>query len=152
MKALNPYLNFNGKTEEVFTFYKSIFGGEFAMLMRFKDVPSDVQMDGCVDGEPDKDESNLIMHVALPIGNNVLMGSDVPGHMPAAVSGNSITLSINVESKEEADRVYAALAEGGDAMMPMDIMFWGDYFGMLKDKYDIQWMVNYSQGHQPPRE
>jgi PhnB protein len=152
MKALNPYLNFNGNTEEVFTFYKGIFGGEFAMLMRFKDVPADVPMDGCIDGEPAKDESNLIMHVALPIGNNVLMGSDVPGHMSAATNGTGITLSLSVESKEEADRVYAALAEGGIAMMPMADQFWGDYFGMLKDKYDIQWMVNHSAGHQPPRE
>ena len=152
MKALNPYLNFNGNTEEVFNFYKSVFGGEFAMLMRFKDVPSDVPMDGCIDGEPAKDESNLIMHVALPIGNNVLMGSDVPGHMQAATSGTGITLSISVESKEEADRVFAELSAGGNPMMPMDTMFLGDYFGMLTDKFGIQWMVSYSEGHQPPGE
>lgn len=152
MKALNPYLNFNGNTEEVFNFYKSVFGGEFAMLMRFKDIPADVPMDGCVDGEPAKDESNLIMHIALPIGNNVLMASDVPSHMAQVTTGTNTSLSINVESREEADRVFAGLSAGGNITMPMDTMFWGDYFGMLTDKFGIQWMVNYSEGHQPPAE
>lgn len=152
MKALNPYLNFNGNTEEVFNFYKSVFGGEFAMLMRFSDVPADVQFDGCVEGEPSKDESNLIMHIALPIGNNVLMGSDVPSHMPPVTTGTNTSLSVNVESREEADRVFAGLSSGGSVQMPMDTMFWGDYFGMLTDKFGIQWMVNFSTGHQPPRE
>ena len=152
MKALNPYLNFNGNAEEVFNFYKSVFGGEFAMLMRFKDVPADVPMDGCVEGEPARDEGNLIMHIALPIGNNVLMASDVPSHMGQVTTGTNINLSINVESKEEADRVFAGLSAGGSIQMPMDNMFWGDYFGMLTDKYGIQWMVNYSTGYQPPRE
>lgn len=152
MKAINPYLNFNGNTEEVFNFYKSVFGGEFAMLMRFKDVPADVPMDGCVDGEPAQDESNLIMHIALPIGNNVLMASDVPSHMSKVTTGTNTSLSINVESKEEADRVFAGLSAGGSVQMPMDTMFWGDYFGMLTDKFGIQWMVNFSEGHQPPRE
>lgn len=152
MKALNPYLNFNGNTEEAFNFYKSVLGGEFATLMRFKDVPADVPMDGCVEGEPGKDESNLIMHVALPIGNNVLMGSDVPSHIPQAVTGSNTSLSINVESREEADRVFAGLSEGGSITMPLGDMFWGDYFGMLTDKFGIQWMVNHSTGHQPPRD
>lgn len=152
MKALNPYLNFNGNTEEVFTFYKSVFGGEFAMFMRFNDVPADVPMDGCIDGEPAKDEGNLIMHIALPIGSNVLMGSDIPGHMPGATAGTNTSLSIHVESKEEADRVFAGLSAGGSVQMPLDTMFWGDYFGMLTDKFGIQWMVNHSEGHQPPRD
>ncbi|MFP9112692.1 VOC family protein [Flavobacterium sp. RHBU_3] len=152
MKALNPYLNFNGSTEEAFNFYKSVFGGEFAMLMRFKDIPADVPMDGCVEGEPAKDESNLIMHVSLPIGNNVLMGSDVPSHMPQVATGTNTSLSIHVESREEADRVFAGLSAGGSVTMPLGDMFWGDYFGMLVDKFGIQWMVNHSTGHQPPRE
>lgn len=154
MKALNPYLNFNGNAEEVFTFYKSIFGGEFAMLMRFKDIPADVPMDngGCIDGEPAKNEDNLIMHIALPIGNNVLMASDVPAQMGQVTAGTNTSLSISVESKEEADRVFAGLSAGGSVQMPMDIMFWGDYFGMLTDKFGIQWMVNYSESHQSRRD
>ncbi|MFL9843849.1 VOC family protein [Flavobacterium rhizosphaerae] len=149
MTALNPYLNFNGNCEEAFTFYKKIFKSEFANFMRFSDVPAGTPMDGCVEGEPGNDDANLIMHVALPIGNNVLMGSDVPGHMPAAITGNNITLSLSPESKEEADRLFAELSEGGKVIMPMDTMFWGDYFGMVADKFGINWMINFSTQHQP---
>jgi len=151
MKLLNPYLNFNGSTEEAFNFYKSVFGGEFATFMRFKDIPKDVDMggEGCVEGEPATDEGNLIMHVALPIGNNILMGSDVPSHMPQVVTGSNLSLSVSVESREEANRVFAGLSEGGTVGMPLTDMFWGDYWGMLHDKFGIQWMISYNAEYQP---
>lgn len=146
MKALNPYLNFNGNTETVFNFYKNVFKSEFAMVMRYKDIPADVPMDGCGDGDGkmSEEDANKIMHIALPIGGNVLMGSDVPQNMNQADMGNNISLSVNVESREEADRVYTELAEGGKSIMPMADAFWGDYFGMLVDKFGIQWMVNFA--------
>ena len=151
MKVLNPYLNFNGNTEEVFNFYKSVFGGEFSTLMRFKDVPADVPMDGCVDMEgnkPAENEGEKIMHIALPIGGNILMASDVPSHMEQVKGGTNTSLSISVESKEEADSIFAALSAGGTVTMPIDNMFWGDYFGMLTDKFGIQWMVNFNAQQQ----
>jgi PhnB protein len=149
MKVVNPYLNFNGNTEEVFNFYKSVFGGEFAMLMRFKDMPADAEKsdgEGCADGPGGipEGEENGIMHIALPIGNSVIMGTDVPSNMPQVTNGSSISLSLSADSKEEADRVFNALAEGGQVQMPMQDMFWGDYYGMLVDKFGIQWMMSYS--------
>ncbi|MCO6148195.1 VOC family protein [Flavobacterium sp. NRK1] len=141
MTALNPYLNFNGNTEEVFSFYKSVFGGEFAMVMRFGDTP------GC-ENMPET-EKNGIMHIALPIGNNVIMGTDVPKSMEQVTMGTNMSISISVGSREEADRVYNALSAGGKATMPMDDMFWGDYYGMLTDKFEIQWMVSFSTKHTP---
>jgi PhnB protein len=141
MNLLNPYLNFNGNTEEAFNHYKSVFGGEFAMVMRFKDT------EACKDMPAD--DQNLIMHIALPIGGNILMGSDVPEHMAQAVFGNSLSLSMHAESREDADRMYAALSEGGKASMPMSDMFWGDYWGMLIDKFGINWMISFNaQQHQ----
>lgn len=141
MTALNPYLNFNGNTEEVFNFYKSVFGGEFAMVMRFGDTP------GC-ENMPET-EKNGIMHIALPIGNNVIMGTDVPKSMEQVTMGTNMSISVSVGSREEADRVYNGLSAGGKATMPMDDMFWGDYYGMLTDKFGIQWMVSFSTKHTP---
>lgn len=137
MNSLNPYLNFNGNTEEVFNFYKGVFGGEFAMLMRFGDTP------GCEDMP--ETEKNGIMHVALPIGSSVLMGTDVPKSMEQVSTGTNISISVNVSSREEADRVYNGLSAGGKATMPMNDMFWGDYYGMLTDKFEIQWMISYNE-------
>ncbi len=141
MAAVNPYLNFNGNAEEAFNFYKSIFGGEFPMLMRFKDVPSEYQM-GQSDGEK-------IMHIALPIGqSSMLMGSDVPEAYGSATIGTNFYISISAASEEEADKLFNGLSAGGQVTMPLDKAFWGDYFGMLKDKFGIQWMVNYSYNQQ----
>ncbi|TRW25266.1 VOC family protein [Flavobacterium zepuense] len=151
MKAVNPYLNFPGNAEEAFNHYKSIFGGEFQMLMRYKDIPQGVEMDGCVDMQgkaTPKDEENYIMHIALMVGNSVLMASDVPAAMGGVNFGNSVTLSVSVESREEADRVFAGLSEGGNPQMPMDDMFWGAYYGMLTDKFGINWMVSYDANYQ----
>lgn len=143
MPIINPYLCFDGITEEVFNFYKSVFGGEFAMVMKFKDVPSDVPM-------PDASEAdaNRIMHISYPIGGNVLMGSDSPGHIKMNY-GNNFNISVSVESKEEADRVFNGLSAGAKhIMMPMADAFWGSYFGMFTDKYGVQWMISYDPQRQ----
>ncbi len=144
MKVVNPYLNFNGNTEEVFNFYKSVFGGEFAMLIRFKDMPADAEKSESEMGGIPEGEENGIIHIALPIGNSVIMGTDVTSNMPRVTNGDSISLSLSAESKEEADRVFNALAEGGNVQTPMQDMPWGDYWGMLTDKFGIQWMMSYS--------
>lgn len=141
MAALNPYLNFNGNAEEAFNFYKSVFGGEFPMMMRFKDVPSEYKM-----GESDGEK---IMHIALPIGQGtMLMGSDVPEAMGKAITGTNFYISVFTASEEEADKLFNGLSAGGQVIMALEKTFWGDYFGMLKDKFDIQWMVNYSYNNQ----
>lgn len=136
MPALSPYLNFNGNAEEVFNFYKSVFGGEFATIMRFKDVPKEYK-------SPDH-EDNKIMHIALPIGGgSILMGSDVPDAMGKVTNGTSFHIAIAADSKEEADRLFNGLSAGGKVLMPMSDAFWGAYFGMFTDKYGIEWMVNF---------
>jgi PhnB protein len=135
MPALNPYLNFNNNTEEVFNFYKSVFGGEFAMVMRFKDIPAEFKGPA--------HEDNKIMHISLPIGGGVLMGSDVPEAMGKVVEGNNFQLSLSPSSKEEADKLFNGLSAGGKVTMPMSDSFWGAYFGMCVDKFGINWMINY---------
>lgn len=147
---INPYLNFNGNTEEVFNFYKSIFGGDFPFLMRFNQAPPEANdQEGCMDdqGIPE-DEANGIMHIALPIGGTMLMGTDVPSTMPQVTAGTNISLCVSVDSRADADRIFAALSEGGTVQMPMADMFWGDYYGMLTDKFQIQWMISYNEAQQ----
>lgn len=138
MATINPYLNFLGNTEEVFNFYKSVFGGEFAMLQRFKDTPDSGS------NLPETDR-NKIMHIALPLGkNNVLMGTDAlesAGH--TVTMGNNLSLSINADSKEEADKIYNGLSAGGSIEMPIQDTFWGAYFGMFTDKFGVKWLVNF---------
>ncbi|KXK04187.1 MAG: glyoxalase/bleomycin resistance protein/dioxygenase [Acidobacteria bacterium OLB17] len=138
MPAMNPYLNFKDSCEEAFEFYRSVFGGEFMTLMRMGDADM---------GMPVPDHAkNLIMHVSLPIGNNVLMGSDAPDDFcPTPLqAGNNFSISISAESRDDADRIYNALSEGGTQVMPMQDMFWGAYWGMLTDKFGINWMVDHS--------
>ena len=137
MTKLNPYLNFNGKCEEAFTFYKSVFGGEFlGGIMRMGDAPGADEL-----REEDK---NRVMHVALPIGGDLLMGSDTyPGGMQNLVEGNNNYISIFPDSREEAERLFNALSEGGAVLVPLAVQFWGDYYGQLKDKFGIYWMINY---------
>lgn len=135
MKAVNPYLNFNGNTEEAFNFYKSVFGGEFATIMRFGETP------GC-ESMPET-EKNGIMHVALPMGSSILMGTDVPKSMEQVKFGTNSSITIDAESREEAKRLFDGLAMGGKIGMPMDDMFWGAYYGMLTDKFGVQWMINF---------
>ncbi len=138
---VNPYINFNGTTEEAFNFYKSVFGGEFATLMRFKDVPQEVKQEGGMSTEEDE----KIMHVALPLGKEgMLMGSDVPEAMEQVLkTGNNISISLSTESKQEADEIFAKLSQGGKVEMPLENMFWGDYFGMVKDRFGVGWMITY---------
>lgn len=137
MAALNPYLNFSGTCEEAFNFYKSAFGGEFAMVMRYGDVPKDVHA-------TTGDNPNWIMHISLPINkNSVLMGSDTPSEYGKATPGTNFSISITADSKEEADKLYKALSAGGQAQYPMADAFWGSYFGMLVDKFGVSWMVSY---------
>ena len=138
MKAINPYLNFPGNTEEAFNFYKSVFGGEFLTLQRFKDTPQA----GSV-AEKDKDK---IMHVSLPLSNgNILMATDALESMGHKLTvGNNIQISIHAESREEADKFFKGLSDGGKIDLPMQDMFWGDYFGMFTDKFGILWMISYT--------
>lgn len=137
MATLNPYLNFDGKCEEAFNFYKSVFGGEFLTVMRFKEVPAEYQMPAS--------ESEKIMHMALPIGQNILMGSDTPVSMGPTTVGNNVSISISTASQAEADHLFNGLSAGGQVTMPLDKAFWGDYFGMCTDKFGVQWMVSYSE-------
>ncbi|HMG67439.1 MAG TPA: VOC family protein [Chitinophagaceae bacterium] len=138
MKTVNPYLNFPGTAEAAFTFYKSIFGGEFTSLQRFKDTP-----DG---GRIPPGEGEKIMHISLPLGNgNILMATDAlesMGH-PLTV-GNNFHLTLEAESEEEANKLFNGLSAGGSVSMPMAKTFWGAYFGMATDKFGVQWMINYS--------
>jgi PhnB protein len=136
MKFINPYLNFNGNTEEAFNFYKSVLGGEFAAVMRYEDTP------GCEDIP--QEERKGIMHIALPVGTSVIMGTDCPPSMDQAVNGTSVSLCVSMDSREEADRIFSGLSQGGKVTMPMEDMFWGDYFGSFFDKFGIQWMISYS--------
>lgn len=137
MALINPYINFNGNAEEAFNFYKSAFGGEFAQVMRFGDMPNPEFPMG-------ENEANKIMHIALPIGKNVLMGNDVPEFMGKTNENeNRSKISISAESKEEADKLFNALSEGGQVEMPIADSPWGSYFGMFRDKYGIEWMVDF---------
>ena len=140
MPAINPYLTFLGNCEEAFNFYKSVFGGEFTYIGRFSEMPPDAEH------PMSEEDKNKVMHVSLPIGGNILMGSDTGGEWASkTIVGNNISVSISAGSKEEADKIYKGLAEGGVAFMPMSNTFWGDYFGMLTDKFGINWMMSYNE-------
>ncbi|MDQ3101169.1 MAG: VOC family protein [Bacteroidota bacterium] len=133
-----PYINFTNKCEEAFDLYRYVFGGEFEAMIRFKDMP--------MGDQPIPDHvADLIMHISLPIGSgHMLMGSDAPeGFAPRLTPGNSISVSINTDSKEEADRLFNGLSAGGKVNMPMDNAPWGSYFGMLTDPFGIDWMVSF---------
>lgn len=141
MAAINPYLVFNGNCEEAFLFYKSVFGGEFPYIGKFKDMPP-------AEGIPVLSEAdgNKIMHVTLPIGDgSVLMGSDSNSASGEVAFGENISISINTKSKEEADKLFNGLSAGGTVTMPMSQTFWGAYFGMFADKFGINWMVNFDE-------
>lgn len=136
MATVNPYLNFNGNCEEAFNFYKSAFGGEYLMVMRFKDVPAEYQMS--------ENEGEKIMHISLPIGQGtILMGSDRPASMGQVTFGDNFSISINTESEEQANRLFYELSAGGQITMPLEKAFWGAYFGMFTDKFGMHWMVSY---------
>jgi PhnB protein len=139
MAQVNPYINFRGNCEEAFDFYKSVFGGDFGMVGRYKDMPpSEGAHMGEIDGEK-------IMHMSLQISKEtVLMGSDIGGEWARhTVDGNNIQISINTESEGEAKKIFNGLSAGGRINMPLEKTFWGALFGMFTDKFGINWMVNY---------
>ena len=142
MASVHTYLTFNGNCEAAFNFYKSVFGGEFEYIGKFKDMPP-------AEGKPPVSEADAdkIMHVSLPIGNgSMLFGSDTSEGFGGNVTfGNNFSLSINAENKDEADKLFNGLSSGGDIKMPMADTFWGAYFGMFVDKFGINWMVNYDK-------
>lgn len=142
MTTLNVYLTFDGNCEEAFTFYKSVFGGEFTYIGKFKDMPNDVN------GKQLTDEfGERIMHVSLPISDETcLMGSDTGGEWSEKlIQGTNFSISINTESKDEAVRLFNSLSTAGNIIMPLSTTFWGAYFGMFTDKFRINWMVNYDE-------
>jgi len=142
MAAINPYLNFAGNTEAAFNFYKSVFGGEFLTVQRFKDSPHG--------GNVAEHEKNKIMHISLPIGKgNVLMATDALESMGQKLTvGDNFSIAILPDSKAEADKLFNGLSAGGKVTMPLHDVPWGAYFGMLTDKFGIQWMVNYDNKQQ----
>jgi PhnB protein len=142
MAQINPYLTFNGNCEEAFTFYKSVFGGEFTFIGRFGDMPP---QEGAPAMSPEV--ANLVMHVSLPIGGEtILFGSDASEAFgQVATFGSNISISINTSSTKEADTLYNGLSAGGKQTMPMNKTFWGAYFGMFTDKFGIHWMINFDE-------
>lgn len=138
MTKLNIYLNFAGNAEAAFGFYRSILGGELTPAVRFKDMP----MPGV--SIPKKDEDK-ILHIGLPVGKDMLMASDTLESLgQKLVQGNNVHISVHPDSKKEADRIFGALSAGGTIEMPIANQPWGDYYGSLRDKFGVQWMVNYS--------
>jgi len=137
MATINPYINFNGNAEEAFNFYKSVFGGEFGKIVRFKDLESP-------EFPVSEKEANKIMRIVLPIGGNTLIANDVPESMGRVNENeNRSKIAVYSESKEEADRIFKGLSEGGQVEMPMAESPWGTYFAMFRDKYGIEWTVEF---------
>ena len=138
MATINPYINFNGNAEEAFTFYQSVFGGEVSGIIRFKDLAS------AEFPVPEK-EANKIMRITLPIGNNVLIANDVPEAMGrVSENENRSKIAVRAESKEEAERIFNGLSVGGSVEMPLGESPWGTFFAMLRDKYGIEWTVEFA--------
>ena len=142
MRAINPWINFNGNAEEAFTFYKSVFGGEFAKIIRFKDLSSP-------EFPVAENEANKIMYIALPIGKrNVLIANDIPEFMGRVnESENRSKIAVSAESKEEADKIFNGLSAGGDVEGPIGDGPWGTYAGMFRDKYGIEWIVEFDPNY-----
>ncbi|MCL5028454.1 MAG: VOC family protein [Bacteroidetes bacterium] len=141
MALINPHINFNGNAEEAFNFYKSVFGGEFTKIIRFKDIASSQHPVA-------ENEAKKIMHIALPIGKNILMGNDVPEIMGRVNENeNRSKIAINADSREEADKLFNGLSAGGNIEVPIGDSPWGSYFGMFRDKYGIEWMVDFAPKH-----
>jgi PhnB protein len=140
MAQINPHINFNGNAEEAFNFYKSVFGGEFTKIIRFKELSSP-------EFQVAENEENKIMHIELPVGKNILIANDVPESMGRTNENeNRSKISVKAESKEEADRLFNGLSEAGNIEMSIDDSPWGSYFGMFRDKYGIEWIVEFDQG------
>lgn len=141
MPIINPHINFNGNAEEAFQFYQSVFGGEFARIVRFKELSNP-------DYPVPEKEANKIMHIALRIGQNVLMGNDVPESLGRVDENeNRSKISVGAETREEAERIFNGLSAGGSVEYPIGDSPWGSYFGMFRDKYGIEWMVDHDPRH-----
>jgi PhnB protein len=137
MATINPYINFNGNAEEAFNFYKSVFGGEFKAIVRFKDL------EGPEFSVPEN-EANKIMRIVLPIGGNTLIANDVPESMgPVSENENRSKIAISADTKKEADKLFKGLSEGGAVEMTMAKSPWGTYFAMFRDKYGIEWTIEF---------
>ncbi|MVN92176.1 VOC family protein [Mucilaginibacter aquatilis] len=138
MRAINPWINFNGNAEEAFAFYQSVFGGEFTKVVRFKDLSGP-------DYRVAEDEADKIMYIGLPLGkNNVLIANDVPGVLGSvSESENRSKIHVNAESRQEAENIFNGLSAGGDVEGPIDDSPWGTYAGMFRDKYGIEWIIEF---------
>ena len=138
MTTINPYINFNGNAEEAFTFYKSVFGGEFGEIVRFKDISS-------AEFPVSENDANKIMRIVLPIGTNILIANDIPESMGRVNENeNRSKIAIIAESKAEAEKLFTGLSQGGSVEMPMGESPWGTYFAMFRDKFGIEWTVEFS--------
>ncbi|WP_018343715.1 VOC family protein [Cytophaga aurantiaca] len=138
MARIDPHINFNGNAEEAFTFYKSVFGGEFTSLVRMKDIST-------AEHPVAEEDIDKIMHIALSIGPNLLMGNDVPSFLGKTNENeNRSKISVFAESKQEADKIFNGLSAGGSVEYPIGDSPWGSYFGMFRDKYGIEWMVDFN--------
>ncbi|MBK6523265.1 MAG: VOC family protein [Sphingobacteriaceae bacterium] len=141
MASINPHINFNGNAEEAFNFYRSVFGGEFSKIVRFKDLAS-------AEFEVPEHEANKIMHIALPIGKTILMANDVPEILGRTNENeNRSKIVISADSKQEADKLFNGLSVGGQIEMPISDSPWGSYFGMFRDKYGIEWMLEFDSNN-----
>ena len=138
--SLSTYLTFDGNCREAFEFYRAVFGGEFAEFLTFAEGPPDLPVT--------EEEKSRIMHVALPIGSGILMGSDTFSLNPPVAVGNNFSISIDADGRERCDELFAKLSDGGSVMMPQQDVFWGSYFGQCTDRFGINWMVSYT----PPTE
>ena len=137
MALINPYINFNGNAEEAFNFYRSVFGGEFKQVTRFKDIAS-------AEFPVPENEANKLMRIVLPIGNNILIANDVPKSMgPVNENENRSKIAITAGSKAEAEKIFKELSVGGTVEMPLAKSPWGTYFAMFRDKYGIEWTVDF---------
>lgn len=137
MATINPYINFNGNAEEAFNFYKSVFGGEFESIVRFKDIAS-------AEMPVSEEEADKLMRIVLPIGSSRLIANDVPTALDrVSENENRSKIAVKAETKEEADKLFKGLSEGGAVEMPMAESPWGTYFAMFRDKYGIEWTVEF---------
>lgn len=138
MPTINPHINFNGNAQEAFEFYQSVFGGEFGKITRFKDIAS-------AEFPVSEQEAEKILRITLPIGNCVLIGNDIPEVLGrVSEEENRSKIAIYADSREEADRLFNSLSAGGAVEMPMDDGLWGSYFGGFRDKYGIEWTVEFA--------
>lgn len=138
MPQLNTHINFNGNAQEAFDFYQSVFGGSFSKIIHFKDLPG-------LDTQVSEQEAEKIMHIALPIGSNILSGNDVPAFMGTVNElEHRSKISLRAESRQEAEHIFNGLSQGGTVEMPLEDSPWGTYFAMLRDKFGIEWMIEYN--------